>query len=238
MTQMRDLTVATYNIHKGVGTDRRRDPGRIAAVIAELRADILALQEVDSRVGPRTGLLDLSRLASEAGLTPVPMQGVGPAHGWHGNLLMLRDMQVLDVQQINLPGFEPRGAVITDLTVAGQPLRVVNAHLGLLATSRAAQVRSVLARLDAMPPCATLLMGDLNEWRNTAQAMRLLAGRFVIAPSAASFPSHYPVLRLDRIMSQGGAVLRGAAPHVSPLSRRASDHMPVVARLHISNEPL
>ena len=237
MTPMRDLTVATYNIHKGVGTDRRRDLGRIAAVIAELRADILALQEVDSRIGPRTGLLDLPRLASDAGLTPVPLHGVGAAHGWHGNLLMVRDMQVQDVHQINLPGFEPRGAIITDLIVAGQPLRVVNAHLGLLPASRATQVRSMLARLDAMAPCPTLLMGDLNEWRNTAQAMRLLAGRFAIAPSAASFPSRYPVLRLDRIMAQGGAVLHQAAPHVSPLSRRASDHMPVVARLRMAGHP-
>jgi len=236
MAAHRDLTVATYNIHKGVGTDRRRDLGRIAAVIAELGADILALQEVDSRIGPRTGLLDLPRLAADAGLSAVPMQGVGTAHGWHGNLLLLRNMQVREVHQMNLPGFEPRGAVITDLTVAGRPLRVVNAHLGLLPASRAAQVRSVLARLDGLAPCPTLLMGDLNEWRNTAQAMRLLAGRFAIAPSAASFPSRYPMLRLDRIMSYGGPVLRDAAPHVSALSRRASDHMPVVARLRITDQ--
>lgn len=53
MPAQHDLSVASYNIHKGVGTDRRRDLARTAAVIAEIGADILAVQEADTRIGNR-----------------------------------------------------------------------------------------------------------------------------------------------------------------------------------------
>ena len=39
------LRVATYNVHACVGTDGRHDPDRVASVITELDADIVALQE-------------------------------------------------------------------------------------------------------------------------------------------------------------------------------------------------
>ena len=89
-----DLSVASYNIHKGVGTDRRRDLARTVAVIAEIGADILAVQEADTRFGNRKGLLDLDRIRRELGLIAVPVDGVGDAHGWHGNLLLVRDALV------------------------------------------------------------------------------------------------------------------------------------------------
>ncbi|MCA3538116.1 MAG: EEP domain-containing protein, partial [Rhodobacter sp.] len=87
----RDLGVASYNIHKGVGADRRRDLMRTAAVISEIGADIVALQEADTRFGNRRGLLDLDHLRADQGLVPVPVEGSGAAHGWHGNLILVRD---------------------------------------------------------------------------------------------------------------------------------------------------
>ena len=53
--EVRTLTAASYNIHQAVGSDGRRDPGRIARVIDSLDADLVALQEVDSTPGPGTG---------------------------------------------------------------------------------------------------------------------------------------------------------------------------------------
>ena len=67
--------IASYNVHKCVGADRRFDPERTLRVIHEIDADIMALQEADSRFGERTGLLDLPRLERETGLTPVPISG-------------------------------------------------------------------------------------------------------------------------------------------------------------------
>lgn len=233
MTTPRDLSVASYNIHKGVGTDRRRDLARTAAVIAEIGADILAVQEADTRFGNRKGLLDLDRIRRDLGLIAVPMDGVGDAHGWHGNLLLVRNAIVQKVHQMILPGLEPRGALVTDLMIAGQPLRVVNAHLGLLQKSRTAQVRALLAKIDGLEGRPTLLMGDLNEWRGAGSAFQILERHFTVTQTPASFPSRYPLLALDRMMMSPHGTLLDVAAHDSALSRRASDHLPIKAMLRL-----
>jgi endonuclease/exonuclease/phosphatase family metal-dependent hydrolase len=225
------LRVASWNIHKGVGSDRRRDLGRTAAVIAEIAPDILALQEADTRFGTRRGLLDLPALARATGLVPVPVPGAGPAHGWHGNLILVRGA-VGAVETIDLPGLEPRGALIAEVTIGGRRLRVVGTHLGLLAASRAAQARALVDRLDRLEPMEELLMGDLNEWGgNGAGSLRTLRQRFRLPPPVPSFPARYPLLPLDRIMASPSAALSDLAVHRSALARRASDHLPLTARL-------
>lgn len=238
MTTPRELSVASYNIHKGVGTDRHRDLARTAAVIAEIGADILALQEADTRFGTRTGLMDLERLRRDLGLIAVPLKAAGAAHGWHGNLLLVRNALVQEVHQLILPGLEPRGALVTDLVIAGQPLRIVNAHLGLLPTSRAAQARALIDKITRMEERPTLLLGDLNEWRDGGAALQTLVTHFKIARPQASFPSRYPLLALDRMMMSPHGELLDVTTHDSLLARRASDHLPIKAKLRIGASPL
>ena len=85
-----EITIASYNIHKCVGTDGRFDPARIAAVIAEMDADVVAIQEADKRFGRRQGLLDLKALEGKTGLCLVPTSAAADGHGWHGNALLLK----------------------------------------------------------------------------------------------------------------------------------------------------
>ena len=138
--------VASYNIHKAIGTDMRRDPGRIIRVIAELRADILALQEVDRRFGDRRGVLDTARLEAETGLTPVMLTDrLGhAAHGWHGNLLLLRAARVDRAEAVTLPGLEPRGAIVADVWLE-RPAAALSRRIWAVAASRRVQAR-LLAR--------------------------------------------------------------------------------------------
>jgi endonuclease/exonuclease/phosphatase family metal-dependent hydrolase len=238
MTTPADLSVASYNIHKGVGTDRRRDVARTAAVIAEIGADILALQEADTRFGTRTGLLDLDRIRSDLGLIAVPLDDAGEAHGWHGNLLLVRNALVQEVHQLILPGLEPRGALVTDLVIAGRPLRIVNAHLGLWPGSRAAQARALIDKISQLEGRPTLLLGDLNEWRGGGAALQTLGQHFQISEARPSFPSRYPLLSLDRMMLSPHGELLDVTAHDSPLSRRASDHLPIKARLRFGGFPM
>jgi endonuclease/exonuclease/phosphatase family metal-dependent hydrolase len=234
VTLHRDLGVASYNIHKGVGADRRRDLMRTAAVISEIGADIVALQEADTRFGNRRGLLDLDHLRADQGLVPVPVEGSGTAHGWHGNLILVRDALIVQtVHKLVLPGLEPRGALMADLVVQGRPLRVIAAHLGLLPTSRAAQTQALLDRLDALDRRPTLLMGDLNEWRHSGPSLARFGRFFTQAPPVRSFPARYPVLPLDRMMAGAEAELHDLSAHDTPLARRASDHLPIKARLRL-----
>jgi endonuclease/exonuclease/phosphatase family metal-dependent hydrolase len=226
------LSVASWNIHKGVGSDRRRDLDRTAKVIGEIAPDIMALQEADTRFGTRRGLLNLEALAREHGLSAVP--GLGPAHGWHGNVLLLRDGDIEDVHRIDLPGLEPRGALIADLRQGGKPLRVIGAHLGLLPTSRTSQSRHLLDLLEEMDDRPTLLMGDLNEWRTRrSSAMGHLGQMFRSSVALPSYPARFPMAPLDRIMVSPPAHLSQQSVHDTPLARRTSDHLPIKARLHI-----
>ena len=234
MTTYHDLTVASYNIHKGVGTDRQRNPGRIAAVIAEIGADILALQEVDMRFGNREGLLDLVALRRDLGLIAVPVDSVRDAHGFHGNLLLVRDALVQQVHHLILPGLEPRGALISDLKIAGHPLRVVSTHLGLLPASRKRQARAILDKLSTLDAWPILLMGDLNEWRHGIRSsLHPLNALFTTGPKVRSFPARFPLFALDRMMTSAQAELHGLDVHDTPLARRASDHLPIKAQLRL-----
>lgn len=239
---MRDLIVSSYNIHKGVGTDLRRDPSRNIAVLAEIGADIVALQEVDRRFGDRTGVLDPISLREQTGLVPLllPDRLGAKASGWHGNMILLRpDFVVQDVRALTLPGLEPRGALLVDFLSDGQPLRVVTAHLGLLRQSRLMQARElsqIIAGGDGRP---VLVMGDFNEWRLGADCglmplRRQLRAVKRSANTMASFPAMRPILPLDRIIGCPRAVLGAVQVHDSALARRASDHLPVRATLTLA----
>ena len=233
--QQSTTTIASYNIHNCVGVDGRFDPGRVAAVIAELDADIVALQEADERLGERHGLLDLGALEKATGLAPLHMPDNGRSHGWHGNLLLARAGKVDAVSTISLPGIEPRGALIVDLDYKGAQLRLIAAHFGLLRRSRSQQAR-VLCSATHSVAHPTVLLGDFNEWRvNTRSSLLELMPQFgplhAILPS---FPSRFPLLALDRILARPSHLIASLEVHRSPLARVASDHLPLKARLNLN----
>jgi endonuclease/exonuclease/phosphatase family metal-dependent hydrolase len=239
---MPDLIVSSYNIHKGVGTDLRRDPARNIRVIAEIGADLVALQEVDRRFGDRTGVLDAAALQAQTGLVlvPLPDRLGAKAMGWHGNMLLLRpEFTIQDVRALSLPGLEPRGAVLADILIGAQPLRVISAHLGLLRQSRLAQTRALSQAIATGDGRPVLVMGDFNEWRLGADCglmplRRQLRAVRRSASTMASFPALRPVLPLDRIIGCPRARLGDVQVHDSALARRASDHLPVRALLTLA----
>jgi endonuclease/exonuclease/phosphatase family metal-dependent hydrolase len=120
--------------------------------------------------------------------------------------------------------------------VAGHPLRIIAAHLGLMRQSRLQQARRLADEIGGRDDRPTILMGDFNEWRLGADCglMPLRKGLRAVKRSAAtvaSFPAHFPVLPLDRIIGCRQAELSAISLHDTPLARRASDHLPITARL-------
>lgn len=226
-------TIASYNVHKCVGTDGRFDPARVARVVGELDADIIALQEADERTGARLGLLDLKALQRETDLVPTHVPDNG-SHGWHGNIILARRGIVQDVRQVRLPGFEPRGALIVDLELKGVALRVVAAHFGLLRRSRSQQASALVEATQSMER-PTILLGDLNEWRvrNRSSLLALLPHFGPVHAVLPSFPSRFPLLALDRILARPESLITRIEVHRSPLARIASDHLPIKARLNL-----
>lgn len=230
------MLVASYNVHKCVGTDGRFDPERIIEVIREIGPDVIALQEADQRFGERSGLLDLPRLRLETGLMPVPVLHKPKSHGWRGNVLLFREGVVRDVHQVALPGLEPRGALVAEIDLESREgLRIIAAHLGLLRWARRQQADTILDIIGRREDRPTLLMGDFNEWRlGPGSALTRLESVFGPLPAPIpSYPARMPVLSLDRIMANRADLIAEMAVHDTPLARKASDHLPLLARIDL-----
>jgi endonuclease/exonuclease/phosphatase family metal-dependent hydrolase len=227
------LTFASYNIHKAVGLDRRRDPERIMAVLHEIDADVVALQEADRRFGRRESVLPRQMLDDLSHYRAVPLNHRPDSIGWHGNaLLVKRGIDVIEAGVVPLPTLEPRGAVRADLLIAGQRVRVVGMHLDLSGLRRRQQVLTILTDLERCgPPCPAVLMGDFNEWSVRGGALHEFHAPWRVLAPGRSFPSRRPVAQLDRIVISPEWVPTETAVHHSALAARASDHLPVFAHL-------
>ncbi|WP_279111019.1 endonuclease/exonuclease/phosphatase family protein [Bartonella apis] len=231
-----DMVVGSYNIHKCVGVDNVFDPARIVHVVAELDPDIMAFQEADKRFGERVGLLDPELLKSETGLERVPINTMSPRGlGWHGNALFIRNGKVKDIVQLNLPGVEPRGALIVELDMPLGLIRIVAAHFGLLHHSRIQQAKLILSILEKREIMPTIMIGDLNEWRlGRTSSLKSLSPFFDLRlGTLPSFPSRFPILALDRVFAYPHELVSNIEIHTSPLARLASDHLPIKAEIDL-----
>jgi len=229
------VLVASYNIRKAIGADRRRRPDRILEVLCEIDADIVALQEADRRFGNRASALPAHMIAEHTPYVPVALDVRQGSIGWHGNaLLVRRTARVLGCANIVLPALEPRGAVTADVEIDGVAVRVVGMHLDLSGLWRRRQAHAIIAGMAAQPQhLPTVMMGDLNEWRIAGGCLKDFAQHFHFAPTGPSFHARRPVARLDRIIVSDEIAVVDAGVHRSAAARNASDHLPIWARLAV-----
>jgi len=226
------LRVATWNVHSCVGVDRRHDPARTSDVLAELDADIVALQEfrypADIALETRTPVVLTALERYECALGPTTTRG----RQCYGNVLLTRH-PIRAVRRIDLSHRrrEPRGALLATLDVRGLVLHVIATHLGLRLGERRLQVRRIAELVDELQSAFTVILGDFNDWLPGRSLVHVLDRRLGTAPPPRSFPVGFPLLALDRIWVQPGDALRTLGVHLTPASRVASDHLPVVAQL-------
>ncbi len=223
------LRLASYNIHKCLGLDRRRRPDRILAVLAALQADVITLQEVDHRLWHRPTTLPRDLLEHVTGLIALPFPLSPLSLGWHGQTILARpDLQLVDLRRIELPGLEPRGALLAEFLKEGKGFRVVGLHLGLLRRYRRMQLDAIRAALSHRTPLPTVLIGDFNEWSPRGGTEALGRGFHTHSPGP-SFPAARPMARLDRIALGPGAHLGNTGVYIGGMARFASDHLPIWA---------
>jgi endonuclease/exonuclease/phosphatase family metal-dependent hydrolase len=239
--------IVTYNVHRCVGNDRRLDVARIAEVLARLEPDIVGLQELD--VGrARTGHVDQAHeIATRLDMACHFHAALTVEEERYGDALLTHYPERL-VQVGPLPGYdriralEPRGALWIEVKIDGKPVQVINTHLGLVPREQQIQAAWLAGSgwLDH-PHFAgpRILIGDFNA---TAVSVvhRTLTAKLGAARSLAkkkhpstTFPSPLPVLRIDHVfVSPEIEVIDCFAPF-DPLTRMASDHLPLVVDFEI-----
>ncbi len=245
---MADVTrfrVATYNIHKCRGFDRKTSPDRINAVIEELQADVLCLQEVvDAPQGPR--IFDQARQIARAFPQYSWCFGANRAiHGGrYGNMTLTRfPIRSWRNHDLTHRKREERGVLQVDVQIGtGQALHVFNIHLGTSYMERRSQAAQLLSS-DVLGQEALsdprLIVGDFNEW-TVGLTSRLLRGSFkTFRPQHGlrfprTYPGMLPILSLDHYYYEPPLELEQAQLWRSPKALIASDHLPLIADFHVN----
>jgi endonuclease/exonuclease/phosphatase family metal-dependent hydrolase len=227
------VTVASYNIHKAEGLDRRVDLPRIGEVLKEIDADLVGVQEVFR--GQAEVLAETLDMSMAMGVTR--LHDGEPYGNAVFTRLSVRGSLTFDLTQ---PARQPRGGIRLDFFVGDEVLHLFNVHFGLKIRERAEQVaalvREQILSADLVGP--RVVIGDLNEWfpGPVGRALRReLRGPRIIR---RTHPAPLPLFPLDRIYWDRHLQAEGFRVHRSRLARVASDHLPVVARLRLPSARL
>jgi endonuclease/exonuclease/phosphatase family metal-dependent hydrolase len=241
----------TYNAHSCVGTDRRLDPSRIADVIAAHDPDIIALQELDLARRRSKQEDQAARIAEHVGMHFHFHPALRVEDELYGDAILSRHpLQMIHAGELpTVPSklaFETRGALWVSITVANRQVQFLNTHLGLSSRERDAQVTALLGpEWLGHPACQepVILCGDFNALPNSSPHRRLGAKlrdahRVAAKARRPTFPSRFPLLRLDYVfVSSIWEVLEVQVP-ATPLTRIASDHLPVIVDLLLPEQAL
>jgi endonuclease/exonuclease/phosphatase family metal-dependent hydrolase len=248
------LTVATYNIHKGVqglGPARRLEIHNLGLAIEQLDADIVCLQEVrkvhrrEEKYFKNWPELPQAEFLAPQGYEAIYQTNATTRHGEHGNALLSR-WPVVSHRHEDMSDhrFEQRGLLHVEIKVgelsgpfnerhqAPTIVHVIVVHLGLIPASRVRQVTQLhhyIAR-EVPEDAALLIAGDFNDWGTRVSRMMSTQQLHELAGAKyATFPSRLPIAQLDHVYARGLKLVGQSVPH-GKVWRRMSDHLPLVAQ--------
>jgi endonuclease/exonuclease/phosphatase family metal-dependent hydrolase len=224
------LRVATYNVHKCKGLDGRVSVKRIADVLSELNADVIAMQEIF--------LKQAQELADGTGIHCAfgeNRQLLGDAYG---NVVLSRhSLRSHCNYDVSVTGREKRGCLRTDVLLHNRAVHVFNVHLGTDFFERRQQAKrlveeTVLKSRSLDGP--RVVLGDYNEWTR-GHVSKTLSAEFestdlrVYLKRRRTYPGIFPVMHLDHIYYDTQLDIEHVALHRTRTSMVASDHLPLVA---------
>lgn len=238
--------VTTYNIHKCRGLDRRVRPKRIADVLKEIDADVVALQEVAGMDQAARELNQVRAIAEELGYDFRIGENRRHRGAAYGNAVLSRlPIRADHNHDLTCRRYEPRGCLEVAITVAGRepvPLQIFNVHLGTGFFERRYQAHRLLEVIagdnDSSSP--RIILGDFNEWTR-GLTTRLLSRHLHSAEPeqrlgrARTYPGVFPLLHLDHVYYNSPLKLQSISVHRSRLALAASDHLPIVAEFALED---
>ncbi len=236
----RTVRVATYNIHKARGLDGRTRLERIAAVLASIDADIVALQEVIGATPLKPGQAAELGAALGMGWVMAPTRHLRTA--LFGNVVLSRfPIRHHSQHDLTWKTCEHRGVQRVDLAMEDDTLHFYNVHLGTSLLERRHQaVRLATLVHDKRVVGPKIVLGDFNEWARHLGATDVLAEKLQsidlskhLSGRRRTYPGIFPLLHLDHIYYEGKVeVLKVSLPR-DRMALMASDHLPLVADLKI-----
>jgi len=234
-----DLRIATYNIHRSRGMDRRTAPQRIAEVLREIDADVVALQEVIG-AGP-AGAGQAEEIGAALGMGWVMTSVRHLRRHLFGNVILSR-YPIAHHSQYDLSWktCEPRACQRADLDLGpGRVLHVYNVHLGTAVLERRYQAPRLAAFVhDHRIRGPKIILGDFNEWMR-GLATKTLSSLFESIDIHAhlkrrrTYPGLFPMVHLDHIYYEGDVTVRSLELVRTRKALIASDHLPLVANFRI-----
>jgi len=242
------VRIVTYNIHKARGLDQRVKIGRIAQILREIGADIIALQEVGNIEGRRREDHQAQFIAEELGFQYQIGENRRLQGGAYGNVTLSRfPISFARNYDLTQHGREERGCLRTDIQIAAdRSLHIYNGHLGTAYRERRYQAHRMVAHEILKGEGLKgprVLLGDFNEW-STGLASRLLRLHFQsirVLPlfgRSRSYPGLLPFLHLDRIYFDGRMDLQGVEPLRNFRTLIASDHVPIIANFRLQEKDM
>lgn len=235
----RTLRVMTYNIHVGVGMDKKLDLQRIADVINAARPDLVGLQEVDRGVKRTEGKDEIVELAAMTRMEYAFAPNLDFQGGKYGVAILSR-LPIRNTEHRmfeNRREAERRGMLRVEVMVEGKTLNFVTTHLDYqFEDGRLFETEQMLKFLEVVKG-PMIVVADLNDIPS-GSAYKLMRTQFDDAWAGSraagdgfSYPADKPLKRIDHIFYRSGEQIRAKRSWV--IETLASDHIPVVAELEI-----
>ena len=238
------LRIATYNVHKCRGLDGKVRPDRVAKVIAELDADVIALQEI---LDVRNGASELDQARTIANHREGFEWSFGEnrllAGGSYGNMTLSRfKIEFSKNYDLTHREREQRGCLRTDLRLdEALCLHALNVHLGTGFMERRHQARRFLHLLGNREMRGPrLIMGDFNEWTRGLASQKMSANFNTfeprkMLPRAKTYPGLLPFLHLDHFYFDKHLQLQRLHLVRTREALIASDHLPLVGEFVLNS---
>lgn len=234
----RPLRIVTYNIHRCRGMDRRTRPDRVADVLRDLNADVIALQEVIGAGPHRTSHIE--EIGAALGMGWVMASARHLRSHQFGNVILSRlPIKHHSQHDLSYKTCEQRCMQRVDVDVDGKTLHVYNVHLGTAIFERRYQARRLANFVaDKHVNGPKIVLGDFNEWMKgltttllSSKLQSIDLGKYMTR--RRTYPGLFPLVHLDHIYYDGPLEIVHIELLRSRLSLIASDHLPLIADIRI-----
>jgi len=200
------IRVLTYNIHHGEGTDGKVDLPRLAAVIAGVKPDLVALQEVDHKTKRTGGVDQTAELARLTGLRGKFGKAIDYQGGEYGQAILSRH-PIKGVEVHVLPGEperETRIAVAAEIPLgdSGRTIRFVTTHLHHQSDEFRKRQAAKLDELFGRGGTPVIVAGDLNATPDSKPLGKLAKNwkSAEVGKPLLTFPVDKPAKQIDYVL--------------------------------------